>query len=643
MKYSPSRSLASRLIIYVLSFTLVVFAIVVMQFYNYSRKQVTDSAIAHTHGLLSSIAIQISSELQIVETIIKQSAWMVEANIHNPDLLPNILTPVIRDNSLIIGSSIAFVPGYYQEKGKYFMLYASYEDEQEKEISVRTLGGASYDYPYMDWFLVPKLLKQSYWSEPYYDTGGGNSIISTYALPLLDPQGEVYAVLTADISLSHFTDMISELKPYSSSYTFLLSRNGSYLSHPEREKIMNETIFSDAFSKGNRQEEEVGYDMLAGHTGTSKSDDGKQSIYAFYTTIANNGWSVGTICPSQVILHNLDAVLYRILFTFFTGVLVLLFFIYQVIRRQIRPLEQFSESARSIATGRFDITLPDITSKDEIKDLHDSLAYMQQSLSSYVSELRATTAAKERFESELFIAREIQMGMIPKIFPPYPEREDIDLYAVLQPAKEVGGDLYDFFIHEDRLYFIIGDVSGKGVPASLFMAISRSLFRMVAQQSHSPSEIMTRMNRTISDNNEANMFITLVIGILDLQTGKLRFCNAGHNPPLIINADGKVCPLESEAQIFVGILDDMEYTDEEVQLEKDARLFLYTDGISEAENSAKELYGEEHLIRTLQKATTSDAQTMVKHVINSVAAHVQQAEASDDITVLVIHYQPEKK
>lgn len=175
---------------------------------------------------------------------------------------------------------------------------------------------------------------------------------------------------------------------------------------------------------------------------------------------------------------------------------------------------------------------------------------MQQSLSGYVSELRTTTASKERIESELSIAREIQMGMIPKIFPPYPEREDVDLHAILHPAKEVGGDLYDFFIDNDRLYFVIGDVSGKGIPASLFMAIARSLFRTLAQQATSPAEIMSKMNRSISENNEANMFVTLIIGILDLKTGSLRFCNAGHNPPIIIGARRKYNVAESKNTVI---------------------------------------------------------------------------------------------
>ena len=641
MKAFFSPSFATKLSIYVLSFTLIVFVCIMMLFYNYSRKQITEDAIDHAHGLLRNTATQISGELQIVESTLEQSVWIVEKNLSTPDSLKDVLTAIVKNNSLIVGSGIAFIPGYYKEKGKYFMPYAfSINEGAEEIVNYLKLGGADYDYPCMDWYLIPKLLKKSYWSEPYYDTGGGNTIMSTYALPLRNPQGEVYAIFTANISLSRFTDMVNKLKPYQSSYTFLLSRNGSFLTHPDREKIMNETIFSVALGKNDVQEEEIGRNILNGVTGTAQFNNAEQDSYALYTAIPNCGWSVCTICPSQVILHNLDATSHRIIYIFLAGMLVLLPLIYQIIHRLVRPLRKFSESARSIATGRFDVALPEVHSKDEIKDLHDSLVYMQQSLSGYVSELRTTTASKERIESELSIAREIQMGMIPKIFPPYPDRNDVDLHAILHPAKEVGGDLYDFYINDNRLYFVIGDVSGKGIPASLFMAITRSLFRTLSQQAVSPARIVTEMNNSISDNNESNMFVTLIVGILDLQTGILKLSNAGHNPPFIIYPDGEVSLLEFKTYLFAGVMEDVVYSDEEITLKEGSKLFLYTDGVTEAEDIDKQLYGEEKLLEVLSQNTSSDVRSTVDAVVSSVAGHVKEAEASDDLTILLIHYKP---
>lgn len=643
MKHFFLKSFATRLSIYVLSFTLAIFVAVMFLFYTYSRDKITGYAIEHTHGLLSNMATQISGQLLTVETTMNQSAWMLEEDLNNPDSLHRIITAVVRNNDLIVGSGVAFVPDYYLKKGKYFMPYASFKNKKDGEIVYQVLGGADYDYPCMDWYLIPKLLKKSYWSEPYYDTGGGNMIMSTYAIPLCDSKGEVYAIFTANISLSQFTDMVGKLKPYNSSQTYLLSRNGSFLTHPTREKIMNETIFSEAFEAENSQQEQIGHEMLAGRTGTVRSDYSGEDSYAFYTTISNTGWSVCTVCPSAVILRELDDTSWHVILISLATILALSLLIYSTIRKLARPLEKFSESARAIATGRFDVVLPEVSSNDEIKYLHDSLVYMQNSLSTYIHELRETTIAKERIESELSIAHEIQMGMLPKIFPPYPDRNDIDLHAVLQPAKEVGGDLYDFFINDEHLYFVIGDVSGKGVPASLFMAITRSLFRTLSQQTLSPAEIITQMNNSISNNNESNMFVTLTIGILDLKTNKLKLCNAGHNPPILIRPDGSISFLEFKTHFFVGILEDFKYTDEEITLEKGSKLFLYTDGVTEAENASKELYGNEKLLETLSANNSSDVCTMVNAVVQSVADHVQGAEPSDDLTILLISYEPEKQ
>lgn len=640
MKRTYSRSFATRLSVYVLSFILIVFAVIMGLFYKYSHEKVTNFAIERTHGLLSNITTEITSQLRSVETTINQSVWVLEKNINQPDSLHNVITSIIKNNPLIVGSGIAFVPDYYKEKGKYFMPYVSFRNNK---IAYQVLGSQNYDYPCMDWYLIPKMLKQDHWSEPYYDDGGGNIIMSTYSKPLYNNRGELYAIFIASISLSQFTDNISLMKPYSASYTYLLSRNGSFLTHENRSKILNETVFTEAFSTENQTQERIGREMLAGKTGTVRFDNLGTDSYAFYTAIPEIGWSVCTVCPSKIILQELDSTSRNIIYTFLVGILVLFLIVYSIIHRLVRPLKRFSESAREIATGRFDVTLPQVHSKDEIRDLHDSLAYMQKSLSTYVNELKETTASKERIESELSIARDIQMGMLPKIFPPYPDRNDVDLHAILKPAKEVGGDLYDFYMDGNRLYFLIGDVSGKGVPASLFMAITRSLFRTLSHQVLSPAKIVTEMNNSISDNNESNMFVTLIVGILDLETGMMKLCNAGHNPPILIHPDKHVSFLEFPTQIFVGVIEDFTYTDSEITLEKGSKLFLYTDGITEAENTEKELYGDDKLLEVLSANTSSNVRTTVDVIVSSIADHVKEAEASDDLTILLIQYEPEEK
>ena len=263
---------------------------------------------------------------------------------------------------------------------------------------------------------------------------------------------------------------------------------------------------------------------------------------------------------------------------------------------------------------------------------------MQKSLVEYIDELKETTASKERIESELHIARKIQMGMVPKIFPPFPEREDVDLYAKLIPAKEVGGDLYDFFIEDDKLYFIIGDVSGKGVPASLVMAVTCRLFRTIAAHFHTPAGIMKALNDTLAENNDSNMFCTAFLGVLDLKTGNMQYCNAGHNAPVMLVSSGEVKFMEVKPNLPLGLFGDFPYEGQECDIIKGTSLFLYTDGVTEAENTVKALYSDERLLDLLNKQQKNLPQTIVDAVLDDVNKHADGAEQSDDITIMCVHY-----
>ena len=244
------------------------------------------------------------------------------------------------------------------------------------------------------------------------------------------------------------------------------------------------------------------------------------------------------------------------------------------------------------------------------------------------------TAVKNRMENELEIARGIQMSMLPKIFPPYPERSDIDIHASIVPAKEVGGDLYDFYIRDEKLYFCIGDVSGKGVPASLVMAVTRSLFRTVSAHEKSPGRIVTEMNESMSDMNESSMFVTFFCGVLDLKTGHLRYCNAGHNAPVLLGKGKALLPVIPN--IPLGIMKGMVYKEQETDLGYDDAIFLYTDGLTEAENLNHELFGEQRMLAALSGLKGSRAH--LEAITGAVNAFVGEAAQSDDLTMLIIHY-----
>ncbi len=274
-----------------------------------------------------------------------------------------------------------------------------------------------------------------------------------------------------------------------------------------------------------------------------------------------------------------------------------------------------------------------------LKVAHQKLQTTHDELLVAYDQLEETTTAKERIESDLRIARDIQQSMIPQKFPPFPERSDIDLFASMTPAKAVGGDLYDFVLIDEKLYFCLGDVSGKGVPASLFMAVARNLFRVVSQQGLPPAEIADKLNNALSEDNESGMFVTMFIGIIDLPTGHLDFCNAGHNPPVIKMHDGSTHFIEMEANAPLGLWAGLPYVGESIDDISGCPFFVYSDGLNEAENENHDQYGDDLLLEMLEKHPFESSQKTVEMMKADVLRHANGAEQSDDLTMLCVKVQ----
>ena len=348
--------------------------------------------------------------------------------------------------------------------------------------------------------------------------------------------------------------------------------------------------------------------------------------------ISDTDWTIVVAQLRKFALINGILVGIIILFFMIVGGIVMFFITSHGIRHAIKPLRFLSDSAQEVAQGNFDAPLPTFKHQDEIAQLRDSFAAMQQSLKQYVEELKASTAAKASIESELNVAHNIQMSMLPKTFPPFPDRNDIELFGILKPAKAVGGDLYDFFIRDDKMFFCIGDVSGKGVPASLVMAVSRTLFRNIAAHTAEPSHIVETMNNAISDSNDSNMFVTLFVGVLDLQTGHLCYCNAGHNAPYI---QGALLPCDPN--LPVGAMPGWTFTEQTVDIARGSILFLYTDGLTEAENAQQDLFGEKRVSDVISSFEGSPKE-LIETMTAAVRQFVGDTEQSDDLTMLAIKY-----
>lgn len=632
----PNVSISGRLMVRVLIVSAVIFTLTFTLFLRMAADKMEEEATRFAHNELSNTIHQIDAVLHSVEIAVENTAWIIPQRLSSPEFLYDVTKRILKNNEFIHGSAVAFEPNYFTSEGHYFSPY-SYRDK-DGEILSKQLGGDTYDYHYMDWYQIPKLLDKPYWSEPYYDDGGGEMMMATYSKPLYDRNGRMYAIITADISLEWLTDLVGNIKTFDNSYNLMVSRNASFIVHPNHDLILNETIFSSTYGDTDESLKKMQNDILNGIPGEVLQDNGGEEFFVFYSPVETTQWTVAIVCPRSELYMDAKTLRNMLIVLGVIALLLMIILSYNGIRKVVAPIEEFSDVTKKIANGDFKAELPQIRSQDELKELHDSFEYLQHSLVKYIEELKSTTANKERIESELRIANAIQMGMIPKSFPAFPEREDIFLSAKLVPAKEVGGDLYDFFIEDEKLYFIIGDVSGKGVPASLVMAVTCRLFRSVASHLDTPEAIISSLNDSLADGNESNMFCTAFLGILDLKTGELKYCNAGHNAPLIIEPDGSVVLMNVIPNLPLGLFSGFPFEGQTTKIDNQEMLYMFTDGVNEAENIDKEIFGDEKLIALLQHNSSLDPGGLIDATFAAVKSYACGAEQSDDITVMCIKY-----
>jgi len=598
----------------------------------------------------------ITSVLEKVEIIVDNMVPKVEESLQNPDDLYNIVWQTLERNPFVIGSAIAFEPNYFIEKGIQFSPYA-YRGK-DSNIYTKQLGTPEYEYHYMDWYQIPKLLKKNYWSEPYFDKYGGEEMMTTFSRPVYDQTGKMYAIITADVSLEWLTQIVTkndiefnnrfllgnnseENDPnsyYKHAYSFIIGRGGTYIAHPEHQRLLNETYFSYSAETEDKSDEQAGYHMIDQERGMTTVERDGIDFTLIYAPIERTGWSMTTVIPTKMLTMTAFYFGGVIILIMLIGLIFLFIVCRSTVKRITRPIAHFAKSADEIAKGNFNTLLPEINTQDEMSQLHDSFLLMQNSLTDNLEKLKHANEQKGRIEGELQAARNIQMSMVPESFPASSTRDDIDIYAKLTPAKEVGGDLYDFYIRNEKLFFCIGDVSGKGIPASLVMAVTLAMFRTISAREKSPARIVTSISEILSEANENMMFVTLFVGILDLPTGKFYYCNGGHCNTLLVNTTVSLLP--TIPNIPVGI-DGYNFKQQEAQISPGTTLFLYTDGLTEAEDSEAHLFGEQRVIETAKKSIESNSITPYKFIDNmekSVSDFVNGAEQNDDRTMLAIHY-----
>ena len=641
MPYNPidyfRTSFSRRLNFLVATLASIVFVVALVFLFAQARYAVQREAKEHASQLLNNTALRVNTVLNQVEVATENTSWLVGRHLKTPDSMYVYARAIVENNPELAGCSISFEPYYYPRKGRYFSVYAKQENGK---VSVVQEGDESYEYFFMDWYQLPKLLGHSAWTEPFLgeypeEEAVQDKMVVSYCKRIEDENGKYVGTIASDLSLRWLSETISAVKPYPHSYSFMIGMGGTFFVHPDPEKLLYQSIFTETMEQDNPERMALGKAMVSGEEGMRMLTLNGELCYVFYQPLGETGFSAAIVCPERDIFYGYNRLRNVVILIFILGMLIMHIILSTVFRREIAPMRRLAEQAETIADGNFDEVLLDTGRKDEIGRLVHSFSEMQQSLVNYIEKIKSTSAEKASIERELYVARDIQMSMVPRIFPPFPEREDIDLFASMTPAKEVGGDLYDFFVENECLYFCIGDVSGKGVPASLFMAVTRNLFRVIAQQGNSPEEIAKSINHALSAENDQGMFVTMFIGKVNLKTGELTYCNCGHNPPVVCEPgkEARFLPMQY-VNLALGTWDGFEFQGERIPDIREWKILLYTDGLNEAENPRYELFGNDRLIQLMNGVSQLDAEGIIQMLQEEVERHRSGASPNDDLTLL---------
>ena len=524
-----------------------------------------------------------------------------------------------------LGGGIWFEPYALVPDKRLFCIYA-FRNHLGNIVIDNEFETENYDYPNQSWYreIMPKLTKENNieWSKPYYEKEGSDTLMVTAGSGIY-ADSKLVGLSTVDWEISSIIKSVSKMKPTPNSFALfadkdndcIIASNDPYL---DNANLMGKSLSTIPWYNDNLK--------------VITYFDYQNKKYIPYVKTLDNGMILIVVVPK----HELFRVLYKHVFILFAGLmficLIIALLLYVGLIRYIKtPIEKLTELANRVGQGELNTKI--------IIEKPEEFANLAKTFNKMATDIKSITKERERIESELALAKAIQLSSLPNVFPPFPDNNEFEIYAGMEPAKEVGGDFYDFyFTDENHFMFLIADVSGKGVPAALFMMTAKTLINYVAQADYEPEQMIEIINKKICSNNKQGFFITLFAGIVDVNTGELTCINCGHNPPMIKKSNEPFRYEHLDSNIVLGAFDDARYNVSKTVLDKGDIIILYTDGITEAIDENGEFFGEERLLQTANSVEYSSVKELQLNIKQQVKEFTKGMAQSDDMTMLVFKF-----
>jgi sigma-B regulation protein RsbU (phosphoserine phosphatase) len=580
----------------------------------------TEAAVSHVDDVLHSIE---ERTLALGEALSVLTPGRDDAD--------RLLRRFVEGNRDVHGGAIAWVPG---PRGERRALYYHHAPDGSGRLEPEDLASGAYRYWEREWFRQPLAAGRPLWTEPYQDTGGGEAWMVTFGVPFGAAGGAPAGVVTADVRLQRLDSIVGEIELGRRGFGVLVSRSGHVVAASERVDH-SATVLEQARPEARVWLEPVLRKVLAGEPGFARVEREGRPFRLAYRPVRRAGWTLATLYPEEELLAGVSRMRVVQASLGLAGLALLALVVVVLSRRLTRPLSGLAASAETIARGDLDAPLPPVESRDEVGALARAFHHMRDSLKEHIRNLQETTAAKERLEGELRAARRIQAAMLPAPAAGGPD-EGYELGATLVPARAVGGDLFDHFRDGSRVFFLVGDVSGKGIAAALFMARAKTVFETEASREADPGALLARVNRSLCRENEAGMFVTAVAGVLDLASGELTFALAGHDPPVLVPAAAPPTAVSADGGRVLGLVEVSDFPVNRLRLSAGDAVLLYTDGVSEAQDTSGGFFGVERIVATAGPLRQAAAPALTGGLLGAVRAFAGEAPQSDDITILTL-------
>ena len=578
---------------------------------------------------ISNFAEKINKEIISIENNAKDLALQGEMFNHidkNKDMALFTTINIFKNYPSSLGGGIWFEPNIIDPAKHWYCIYV-YRNKNNDIIPDEQFESAEYDYLNKSWYkeIFPNVTKEKNvaWSLPYYEKEGSNTLMVTAGAGIYDGDKRI-GISTVDWEISSIIKSVSEIKPTPNSFALFGDEDDNSIIASTDPYMDNSTLLGEPLNTlpwYNKNLINITYFDYHGQK------------YIPYVKYLDNGMILIICIPKFELFYYLMKHVV-ILFTIFMliSLMISVILFYGLKKNIDKPIDKLTDIAHKIGNG-------DLNTEIKIEKPLE-FAELAQTFNNMTKDIKNITKERQSIESELSLAKEIQASSLPNVFPPFPNRKEFDIFAGMEPAKEVGGDFYDFyFIDKNHFMFLIADVSGKGVPAALFMMTTKTLINYIAQSIISPEEMIQTINQKICENNKQGFFITMLAGIVNIKTGKITFINCGHNPPLVKHNGEKFQYLNLESNIVLGAFDAAQFAIYEGTLAKGDTIFLYTDGITEAINSSEEQYGEMRLLEAINSTDDENIKTITDKVKTSVKEFAQGVAQSDDMTVLIFRYE----